>query len=82
VRRAQGQVAVRQQFREQAQVDGCWTVWGLARELGVARGWLYQRIKRGTLPATRHVRTGHYLIPDDSTLVAQLRAAAAACRHA
>jgi hypothetical protein len=49
-------------------------VFGLAQELGVHRNWLYTRIRNGTLPATRHAVVGHYLIPDDPELLANLRA--------
>jgi hypothetical protein len=80
LRRAQGQRSVREQFRHQAKVGDHWTVWGLSRELGVARSWLYLRITRGTLPVTRHPHTRHYQIADDPTLLAQLRAERAALR--
>ena len=49
-------------------------MFGLALELGVHRNWLYTRIRNGTLPATRHAVAGHYLIPDDPELLANLRA--------
>ena len=49
-------------------------VFGLAQDLGVHRNWLYARIRNGTLPATRHAVTGHYLIPDDQSLLDLLRA--------
>ncbi len=75
IRRARGAVGVRQQFRAQERLDGHWTIHGLARELGVRRTWLYDRIRAGTLPATRHPVTGHYLIRDDPDLLAALRAA-------
>jgi len=75
IRRARGAVGVRQRFREQERLDGCWTIHGLARALGVLRTWLYDRIRAGTLPATRHPVTGHYLIRDDPELLAALRAA-------
>ena len=62
-----------EQFRTQAKIEEQWTVYGLAQELGVHRNWLYTRIRNGTLPATRHAVLGHYLIPDDPELLAQLR---------
>jgi hypothetical protein len=74
IRRAQGTVGVRQQFRDLERIDGCWTIHGLAQELGVRRTWLYDRIRAGTLPATRHPVTGHYLIRDDPAVLAALRA--------
>lgn len=74
IRRARGAVGVRQQFRAQERVDGCWTIHGLARELGVRRTWLYDRIRAGTLPAARHPVTGHFLIRDDPAVLAALRA--------
>lgn len=75
IRRARGAVGVRQQFRAQERIAGCWTIHGLAQELGVRRTWLYDRIRAGTLPATRHPVTGHYLIRDDPAILAALRAA-------
>jgi hypothetical protein len=79
LRRARGQISLTEQFRTQAKIDGQWTVFGLAQELGVHRNWLYARIRRGTLPATRHAVLGHYLIPDDSELLASLRAQRERC---
>jgi DNA invertase Pin-like site-specific DNA recombinase len=74
LRRAHGEAAVRQQFRSQDQVAGQWTTRGLAQALRVRRTWLYTRIAAGTVPATRHPVTGHYLIPDDPALLERLRA--------
>lgn len=74
LRRQQGFPSLTTQFRQQARIDGQWTVWGLARALHVDRDWLYARIKDGTLPATRHPAIGHYLIPDDPAVLAQLKA--------
>jgi hypothetical protein len=73
IRRTQGGVAVRQQFRAQERIDGQWTTHGLARALGVRRTWLYERILAGTVPATHHPVTGHYLIPDDPSVIDDLR---------
>lgn len=75
IRRTQGAVSLRQQFRAREQIAGSWTLHGLAQELGVRRTWLYDRIRAGVLPATRHPVTGHYLIRDDPELLATLRAA-------
>jgi hypothetical protein len=73
IRRAHGEVAVRQQLRSQDRLGGQWTVHGLARALQVQRTWLYTRIVAGSIPAARHPRTGHYLIPDDPALIEALR---------
>jgi DNA invertase Pin-like site-specific DNA recombinase len=73
IRRVRGQISLTEQFRTQAKLEEQWTVFGLAQELGVHRNWLYTRIRNGTLPATRHAVAGHYLIPDDPALLAQLR---------
>ncbi len=73
VRRAHSGAAVRQQFRSQDQIDGQWTIRGASRALQVRRTWLYTRIVAGRIPATRHPVTGHYLIPDDPTLLEHLR---------
>jgi DNA invertase Pin-like site-specific DNA recombinase len=74
LRRQQHQPSLTTQFRGQHQIAGQWTVWGLARALAVDRNWLYARIKAGTLPASRHPIIGHYLIPDDPAVLAQLQA--------
>jgi len=74
IRRARGQISLTEQFKTQAKVEGQWTVFGLAQELAVHRNWLYTRIHKGTLPATRHSVTGHYLIADEPELLAKLRA--------
>jgi hypothetical protein len=81
VRWAHGQTSLSEQFRQQEQIDGQWTIWGLARAIGVDRTWIYRRIGRGTLQTERHPTTGHHLIPDDPDLVASLRAEAAAGRR-
>ena len=54
---------------------------GCIRALSVPRTWLYTRIRRGTLPATQHPHTGHYLIPDDPQLLAALHQQASAYRR-
>lgn len=81
-RRAQRYASLTEQFRRQARIDGRWTVFGLARALGVERDWLYRRIATGRLPVTRHPTTGHYLIADDPALVRRLQAEARARRPA
>jgi DNA invertase Pin-like site-specific DNA recombinase len=82
IRRALGQASLTEQYRRQPQIDGQWTIYGLARHLGVDRDWLYRRIYRGRLPAIRHPITGHYLISNDPVLLAQLRAEIQRNRHA
>jgi hypothetical protein len=82
VRRRHGQTSLLIQLRGQDQVDGQWTVAGLARALGVARHWVYRRIRQGGLPTARHPATGYHLIPDDPVLLATLRAEVAAATPA
>ena len=82
LRRQLGTPSLTAQYRCQAQIDGQWTVWGLAQHLGVDRDWLYRRIYKGTLATTRHPMTQHHLIPDDPALLAALTAAVAAGRRA
>ena len=81
IRRSLGQASLTEQCRRAAKVDGQWTVYGLGRELGVDRNWLYRRLYRGTLTASRHPTTGHYLIPDEPELLARLRAEVARNSH-
>lgn len=79
IRRARGQISLTEQFKTQAKIDRCWTVFGLAQELAVHRNWLYTRIRQGTLPAKRHPVVGHYLIPDEPEVLATLRAQRERC---
>jgi Recombinase zinc beta ribbon domain len=78
IRRLQGQRALRHQFRTQDQIDGQWTVGGLARKLGVSSEWLRRQITSGAVPAVRHAQTCCYLIADDPLVLEQVRARAAA----
>jgi len=78
IRRAHGLVSLTERFRREARLDGAWTVGGLARALDVTAAWVRQRIAAGTLPAQRHAATGRYLIPDDPSALAGLRARATA----
>lgn len=73
IRRAQRPPSLADQFRWQDQIEGQWTVRGLARWLGVKRSWVYHHIAAGDLPATRHPATGHYLIPEDPARLERLR---------
>ncbi len=57
-------------------VDGLWTIYGLSKELGVNRDWLYRRIRSGKLQepdVIRNPRYGTYLIRDDPELIGRLR---------
>lgn len=78
IRRQLGQRSLTEEFRRQPQIEGQWTVYGLARHLGVDRDWVYRRIYTGRLAVQRHPATGHYLIPDDAAVIARLRAELAA----
>lgn len=82
VRQARGQRSLTEQFRSCDKIDGQWTVFGLSRLLQVDRNWLYKRIKQGSVPASRHRATGHYLIADDPELIARLMAQAPRARLA
>jgi hypothetical protein len=73
VRRALAQPSLTTYLRHQPKLGEQWTVWGLCRVLNVTRNWLYDRIRQGTVPATRHPHTGYYLIADDPDLVAALQ---------
>jgi len=74
IRHAHGQPSLTKRFCTQEKQDGSWTIWGLARTLGVDRNWLYRRIIHGALPAQRDPVHGYYLIPDDPVLLEDLRA--------
>jgi Recombinase zinc beta ribbon domain len=78
IRRTHGLVSLTERLRREDRLDGAWTVGGLARALDVTAAWVRQRIADGTVPAQRHAATGRYLIPDDPTALARLRARAAA----
>lgn len=74
LRHAHQQPSLTAQFRTRDQIDGQWTVWGLARLLRVDRNWLYARIHAGRLPAHRHPLLGFYLIPNDPAVLTRLQA--------
>jgi hypothetical protein len=65
------------QHRLADKIDEQWTIRGLARELGVESGWVYNRIRNGFLresDVSRKPPHGNVLIRDDATLLARLRA--------
>lgn len=62
--------------RHACELDGYLTIRGLAAQLGVAREWVYNRLRTGTIPATyvsRHPQNRVYLIRPDPALLAQLQ---------
>jgi hypothetical protein len=65
------------QHRFTDKIDEQWTIRGLAGELGVEWGWVYNRIRNGFLrepEISRQPPSGNYLIRDDAELLARLRA--------
>jgi hypothetical protein len=74
LRRQRGQRSLTDRIRGQTQVDGQWTVLGLAQQLGVSRAWVYRLIRCGVVPTSVDPTTGHRLIPADPTLLSTLRA--------
>jgi hypothetical protein len=65
------------QHRLADKMDEQWTIRGLAGELGVEWGWVYNRIRNGFLrepDRSRQPPYGNYLIRDDAELLARLRA--------
>ena len=65
------------QHRLADKIDEKWTIRGLAHELGVESGWVYNRIRNGFLSesdVSRKPPHGNVLIRDDSRLLARLRA--------
>ncbi len=65
------------QHRLANKIDERWTIRGLARELGVEWGWVYNRIRNGFLrePDVSHkLPYGNVLIRDDAEVLARLRA--------
>jgi DNA invertase Pin-like site-specific DNA recombinase len=70
-------VSPHHQHRLADKMDEQWTIRGLARELGVEWGWVYNRIRNGFLrepDISRQPPYGNYLIRDDAALRARLRA--------
>jgi hypothetical protein len=65
------------QHRLADKIEEKWTIRGLARELGVASGWVYNRIRNGflsELDVSRKPPHGNVLIRDDAALLARLHA--------
>jgi hypothetical protein len=74
LRRQRGQRSLTDRIRGQTQVDGQWTVLGLAQLLGISRAWVYRLIRDGVVPTSIDPATGHRLIPADPALLSRLRA--------
>jgi hypothetical protein len=74
LRRRQGQRSLTDRIRSQTELEGQWTVRGLAQQLGVSRAWVYHLIRCGVVPISVDPTTGHRLIPADPTLLSTLRA--------
>jgi len=65
------------QHRFADKIDEQWTIRGLARELGVESGWVYNRIRNGFLSESdvrRKPPHGNVLIRNEATLLTRLRA--------
>ena len=65
------------QHRLADKIEEKWTIRGLARELGVESGWVYNRIRNGflsELDVSRKPPHGNVLIRDDAALLARLHA--------
>ena len=73
VRRQHGRGSVSKALKSLDKLEGCWTVLGLSRELGVNRGRIYKLIYKGALATKRHPQTGCHLIADDPELIAALQ---------
>ena len=57
-------------------IEEKWTIRGLAREVGVEWGWVYNRIRNGFLnepDVSRRPPHGNVLIRDDAALLTRLR---------
>jgi hypothetical protein len=83
LRRQHGWVSHYHRHRRAEQVEGNWTIHGLAHQLGVDRDWFYRRIYAGRLRAPDVVRLpgyGNYVIRDDPALLRRLRTEVAATR--
>jgi DNA invertase Pin-like site-specific DNA recombinase len=65
VRARAGETSVLKRLSKQEKIESCWTVRGLAHELGVDRDWVYNRITSGTIPAAHYRQSHYYVIEDD-----------------
>jgi DNA invertase Pin-like site-specific DNA recombinase len=74
VRARAGETSILKRLSKQEKIEGLWTVRGLARELGVDRDWVYNRIASGTIPAAHYRLSHYYVIEDAPPLLARLRA--------
>ena len=54
-------------------VEGCLTVPQLAKQLGISRHWIYDRIHNGTIQVEKDASTNCYLFPDKPTTLQQFR---------
>jgi DNA invertase Pin-like site-specific DNA recombinase len=81
LRRIHGFPSLRTQLRQQDQVEGQWTTAGLTKHLHIPRKWLYALMACGTLSATRHPLTGHFLIHADAAKLEQLQTAVLPALH-
>ncbi len=84
IRRQHGWVSHYHRHRRADQVEGQWTIHGLAKALGVDRDWFYRRIYAGRLRAPDVERLpgyGNYVIRDDPALLQRLRDEVAATRR-
>jgi hypothetical protein len=70
--------------RRAGELDGCLTVGGLAKYLGVRRGWIYRRLTSGELKGpqiTRHPSSHVYLFQNDPDWLAHLQLQVVRERH-
>jgi hypothetical protein len=73
IRRTHRQQTLTGRFQAEDQIEGYWTVGGLARHLGVSSEWVRNRIARGRVPAQHHPVTRRYLIADDPAILELLK---------
>jgi hypothetical protein len=76
IRKRQQWVSNYHRHRLAEKIDGCWTIHGLSKELGIDRDWFYRRIYTGVLQPPDLIRVqpyGNYLIRNDPELIQSLR---------